>query len=343
MLTSNGHAARGTKAAAENFFKKKELLPNDSITCAADINPDDLLKRLFDASGKLKADAQDKVAAYVRIRGGFNVNSVSQKAWAHFLSKLLSRKVLMMDSTRGNEPVSVVEPQEGKFLITRYALGNAPPAERGTGKQVEDRYWNGSREVTKEQIEELAEAIVKQVKKRGPFLSLSEFVNRRVTSDSTAKDLALCGALQSALDDEAVSINEPFREDVVPMSPQVKVGAGASAQTRSPKYPFPEAAAGPRRQGITGYVTQADILSTVGNSITPRSDTFTVRAMGEARSKDGKVVARAWCEAVIQRSSNFVDPTSQPDAVAASLTQVNKKFGRKFSIVSFRWLNTKEL
>jgi hypothetical protein len=48
------------------------------------------------------------------------------------------------------------------------------------------------------EIDELAAAIVRQVKLRGPFLSLSEFVNRRLDPSDTA--LSAKGALQAALD-----------------------------------------------------------------------------------------------------------------------------------------------
>ena len=137
--------------------------------------------------------------------------------------------------------------ETGKFLVTRHTLANAPPAERAVGQDIQNRYWNGSRELTAAQLRELATAIVCQVKKRGPFTSLAEFVNRRISSDTT---LAVSGALQSALDDPAVSLNEPFRND--------SLSGTEAVGSLKPVYPLPAAAKGPRRQGITGYVTQAD-------------------------------------------------------------------------------------
>jgi hypothetical protein len=224
-------------------------------------------------------------------------------------------------------------PEAGSLLIARHSLGNAPPAERAAGREREDRYWNGSREVSAAQVRELATAIVIQVKKRGPFLSLAEFVNRRVSRDT---ELALSGALQSALDDPAVSINEPFRSDIITGSERSSAGA--------PIYPFPEAAKGPRRQGITGYVTQADLLQSVGDRLTPRSDTFTIRAMGEARDANGVVRSRVWCEATVQRGAAYVDPGDDAATSAPSLKQsANLRFGRRFEVVSFRWLNPQEV
>jgi hypothetical protein len=170
------------------------------------------------------------------------------------------------------------------------------------------------------------------VKKRGPFLSLGEFVNRRLVREDA---LARCGALQAALDDPGVSINEPLRDGIVTGTESTSKG--------KPRYNFPAAAAGPRKQGITGYVTQADLLSSLGTSITPRSDTFTIRAMGEAKDDKGNVLMRVWCEAVVQRGADYVDPEDTASTATGSLKPVNALFGRRFDILSFRWLNAEEV
>ena len=77
---------------------------------------------------------------------------------------------------------------------------------------------------------------------------------------------------------------------------------------------------------------------------TVRGDTFKIRAYGEATSTDGNTVtASAWCEAVIQRLPEFVDPTNVPETAIASATNINQTFGRRFNIVSFRWLSKEEI
>ena len=50
-----------------------------------------------------------------------------------------------------------------------------------------------------EQMEALAEEIVAQIKRRGPFLSLSEFVNRRLSTDQAVDSLSLAGTVEAAL------------------------------------------------------------------------------------------------------------------------------------------------
>jgi len=331
LMLLQGGSKRNARQVAEDFLTGVAPLPNDAIKARLDTPPEEVIKSLFDAKGNPTKDAHQKIARFIRIEGGFNVNSVSEEAWAHLLSRLCSKPSLAMPSVTGSEPVTVVEPGEDKFLVSRYSLANALPAEQAAGKERQDRYWNGSRELTASQLRELARAIVRQVKQRGPFLSLAEFVNRRLT---TNVGLALSGPLQAALDDPQVSINETFRGDSL---------TGSEGKIRV-NYPFAAAAKGPRLQGITGYVTQADLLASLGPALSPRSDTFTIRALGEARDSKGVVRATAWCEAVVQRTGDYLDPGDDAATISASLKRpLNKQFGRRFQIVGFRWLTAADV
>jgi hypothetical protein len=99
-----------------------------------------------------------------------------------------------------------------------------------------------------------------------------------------------------------------------------------------------------RSTGIPGWLTQADVLQVLGPLISARSDTFKIRAYGEALSPDtGKVAARAYCEAIVQRMPVYVDPKNAETVRDAALTPLNKYFGRRFNIISFRWLNANEI
>jgi len=95
--------------------------------------------------------------------------------------------------------------------------------------------------------------------------------------------------------------------------------------------------------GIPGYLTQADVLQSLAPVITCRSDTFTIRGYGEAKDAAGKVIARSWCEAVVQRLPDFIDPVDSPDTAIASLSPVNQTFGRRFEIISFRRVPSTEI
>ena len=158
---------------------------------------------------------------------------------------------------------------------------------------------------------------------------MAEFVNRRLGTDETAQ----CGALQQAID-EADLNRDP--------------GSGAGAGFEIPAstvstyhYRNTAAGAGSSYQGAPGYLSQADLLTVLGNAATPRSDTFTIRAHGEAHDADNKRTAVAVCEAVVQRIPEYIDPADKTEAAATS--NANKSFGRRFEIVSFRWLSSGEI
>ena len=118
----------------------------------------------------------------------------------------------------------------------------------------------------------------------------------------------------------------------------------------------PEAAEGSRLAGIPGYVIQSDLLKPIANTLSVRDDTFRIRAYGEALDASGKVIARAWCEAIVQRVPEYLRlppmtpmcprACSMPAASSATTPRsstANRRFGRKFRIESFRWLNAAEV
>jgi hypothetical protein len=76
-------------------------------------------------------------------------------------------------------------------------------------------------------------------------------------------------------------------------------------------------------------VTPAQFSAAVGPLFSVRSDTFRIRAYGEALnpSDSSRIEAVAYCEAVVQRT-----PASAPAG-----------FGRRFIVVSFRWLSVDDL
>jgi hypothetical protein len=186
----------------------------------------------------------------------------------------------------------------------------------------------GRRTLTEDEIDQLARAIVKEVRRRGPFLSLADFINRRVGSDT---ELARAGAIQSALDSEEVEINRAFG------------GSRGVASEVTKRFAFPEAEEGPMAYGSPTVVKQADILTPIAPVLSARSDSFIIRAYGESVDKNGKVLARAWCEAVVERDREYVDSSDRPQVLPATLREVNKAFGRRYEIVSFRWLHPEEV
>lgn len=262
------------------------------------------------------------------VDGAFNVNSASVPAWKAMLSGLKGEDVPVRQTPgtpKTPRLTSTTDTPVSGLLVP--AGGEIPPNSLDDPKNPEQ--WTGFRSLTDYQIDELAKAIVKQVRLRGPFSSLADFINRRPGND---KDLALAGALQSALDDPTVSINADFRRG------GRSLPAGAAAG-----FEFPEAEAGVKAVGAPGYVKQGDLLTPLAPLIAVRGDTFLIRSYGEARDRNGKVTARAWCEAVVRRLPEYVDSGEPADLTGMPARAANRNFGRRFIIVSTRWLAPREI
>jgi hypothetical protein len=93
------------------------------------------------------------------------------------------------------------------------------------------------------------------------------------------------------------------------------------------------------------WLTQADILTALAPVLTPRSDTFLVRTYGEAvNPATNATEGRAWCEAVVQRVPEYLDAADAPEVLPADLTSaVNRAGGRKYKVISFRWLTRADI
>lgn len=322
-----GASGRSTQTVFEDFLSgKKNLLDQrfvpyqyagKSVTAA-------VTEVVGTSAG---SNGYKKVAAYQMLQGEWNVNSVSVEAWKAVLAGLHHTDFPIYDALQKTikNQVHVQTP------MSRFRLPNAG-YERGSGSSDESKRarWAGYRELSDDELTVLAEEIVKQVRERGPFLSLSEFVNRRL---SGSQEQQLSGALQAAID--ATPINNILLQD----------GRNIAANDISGyKYRNPAAALGNSTQGAPGSITQGHILNAIGNAVTVRSNTFTIRAYGESVDNNGNVLARSWCEAVVQRVPEYMDHRDDPHVKTDDLTsQVNRNFGRRFRIVNFRWLNDEEV
>ncbi|WP_367873756.1 hypothetical protein [Luteolibacter sp. Populi] len=278
-------------------------------------------------------EAYAKVGGWQMMQGAFNINSTSVAAWKAMLASVHDPEAMcnLVDPSKTSTALEALEPvKNGESRISRFRLPDSDSAENGAAPGT--AYWLGPREYKDAELETLAEHIVEQVRERGPFLSMAEFVNRRLGSDETAQR----GAIQQAIDDS--NLNRDPAEDA---------NAGfeiPEAQVADYKYANAKAGSGSSYQGAPGYLSQADILNVLGNAATPRSDTFTIRGYGEALDPDGKVLATATCEAVVQRFPEYIDTADLVEVQPAALqSMANQNFGRRFQVVSFRWLNPKEI
>jgi hypothetical protein len=251
------------------------------------------------------ADGHRKAAAHLLIDSPFNINSTSVDVWEALLNSTFGHDIPLSQ----NNTITLASAKNSAF--SRHLPANQKLLEDAKSALDNDlAKWNGHRRLTPQQIRRLAEETVVEVRKRGPFQSVAEFVNRRPGSD----ELAQAGALQTAIDRSGINS--------AVLNPAFNSGNGNTAD------------------GAPGVLTQADILTPLAPILTARGDTFRIRAYGEVGPANGPK-ASAWCEAVVQRVPEYLDSSEEPWVAPA--TTANARFGRRYEIIGFRWLNSSEL
>lgn len=285
--------------------------------------------------------AYETIASQLEVTGMINVNSTSVEAWKSWLKH--GREIRVPYLTDGG---ATTLDSEKSYAFPRTTIAGDQAATSGSSSSnplfPDASEFAGYRILSETQVDALAEEIVNEIRKRGPFLSLSEFVNRRVT---TYKDLAKAGVIQQALDtlsESGSSSKNPFQKL---QQNSFRITTSAPGDTA---HKFPEAALGYTAFGVPGWVRQADVLRPLAPRISARDDTFLIRAYGDARDRNdnSKILAKAWCEIVVRRKPAYVDPTDAPTVDPHSsgmVSEINRKFGRSFEISSFRWLNANEV
>lgn len=327
----------------------KTSVPADTNTTPVPATlPNPLLER-YNVSNDAELRDADIVASKLLLNGGFNINSTSEQAWRALLG---GTNRLGHDATGG-----LGGPAWDKVVFSRFSK----PTTNGTASA-----WLGYKQLTEEQTARLAQNIVREIRRRGPSISLADFINRRLfTSSDTLQpeDVRLKGPIQAAID--AVTTGTEAINSIDAGSPLAFLaGTGASSYKVLDAYgkvtldPFtagsstpgtPAPPYGTSGAGTPQFLTQADVLSTIGSQLSARSDTFVIRTYGEAldpvssMSATPVVMGRAWCEATVQRLPDYVDGSlpAQTDLRAAPdspARTTNQNFGRKYKIISFRWL-----
>ena len=296
----------------------------------------------------------DTAAAHLMLAGGFNINSTSEQAWRAVLG---GTNKLSHDPTGTNVGGSA-------YAGPVYSHFTKP-----TTNATND-IWKGYRQLTEVQIAQFAQNIVTEIRRRGPIVSLADFINRRLFDNGLfdpptgplQNDKRLKGTLQAALDattSGAQAINSsttsPSFTSLVGMDYEFPsatssyhpftTGSAPATGSAAPTAPYSSVGA-----GVPQYLTQADVLSTIGSGLSARSDTFVIRTYGETVNPTDatNITSRAWCEAVVQRLPDYVDATMAPEtqlstAAVSTAKTTNQAFGRKFKIVSFRWLSPNDI
>lgn len=324
------------ESVVDAFLNGEALMNPNLVRSQSSDTVSAIRSELIAASGQPISDAYRKAAAYQYVQGAFNVNSTSISAWKALLSGVAEQAV--------NAPPRIQEVSDSdydlsyntaqQYTFSRYRLSNHDAAfdqDAANTSSTTTRSspaahaaWQGYRDLTDAQLDELAENIVDEVKRRGPFLSLAEFINHRLGTNS-GDSRNLMGAIDAAI--AQTDINDQVESD---MGLSVDIGSmglpNQSYQTES------------SAKGIPAFFTQADLLQQIGPKLSARSDTFRIRAYGDSRHPISGEKYRAYCEAIIQRTPEYVETNLEPwDDPSLS------DWGRRFKIISLRWLTEDEI
>ncbi|MFA6288007.1 MAG: hypothetical protein WC661_11540 [Opitutaceae bacterium] len=338
------------------------------------------------------SDVRSKdAAAHLMTKGAFNINSTSHDAWVALLGGL--------DGLRVNNDVASDSVPFPRTLWQPVNNTKTGATYKSSGTGTDNDAYAGYRRLTGAEIDTLATELVKRVRARGPFVSLSHFINRSLVAASSAfnatindADISgnladsavpmgrgLSGPMQAAIDSAAAGLNT----FITTSSGDVVTGNGANAygdrvlfngelipggyipkgdnsitayfadmkvDWANTNWHFDESAPpgpyGRTSTGLPGWLLQGDLLQALGPALSARSDTFIIRTYGEVVNPADatQILARTWCEAVVQRLPEYCEPAvnaaaSQPSALVGA----NQTFGRRYTIVGFRWLSANDI
>ncbi|MDR2436411.1 MAG: hypothetical protein LBD33_03860 [Puniceicoccales bacterium] len=185
----------------------------------------------------------------------------------------------------------------------------------GNGEIIFPRIYNPNAgkcaSFSKYEVRNLAKHIVTLVKQRSLFPTLSAFINRELVENGTQ-----CGLLQRAI----------FNANINHKTCKHYISFGKN------KNWFNDAAAsGYLEEGLPEVLNQADVLQGIAHFISTRGDTFKIIARGSHAN------CEKCCEVIVQRMPIFAN-SGENAATDTTLSAANKKLGRRFSAILFRWL-----
>ncbi|MDP4611945.1 MAG: hypothetical protein NWT02_12215, partial [Opitutales bacterium] len=324
----------------------------------------------LDPARLINTQGFDLSAASVLVHGGFNVNSTSHTAWKAFLSGALGQSVETSYSATASNVVTAAA--MGRFFVPLLDEPSTVAADRTQINFNDPNSWAATRTLSVDEIDILAKRIVEEVKRRGPFLSLADFVNRRLEPDTNVVGdervyQEVLGALQAAINKVTLKdqkINYHFYDNKTGSGTKMTIKPNTDWTWPSPSNNFvvsteaQESMFGAPSSEIASqgglihsyspnFLSQADVLTKIGPSLTVRGDTYVIRSYGDSRNRvTDEVIAKAWCEAVVQRVAEPVDWDGSDDQLiqTQALDDVSQAdFGRSFKLVSFRWLTEAEV
>ncbi len=264
--------------------------------------------------------------------GAFNLNSVQPSAWLAVLRgsrvggdgdfRFVAAQVSSGTSGAVETAVSAADDlrfyrfpfsaQETYRADAGYAASTTtPPAEPNPSSPANTHLFRrGLRTIAPAATRALAARVVELLRQRqvaaGPFRTLEEFLAPSALFDGRS-------LLEAALDSTT--------EDGRPINDPTSVPEFSSQR-----------------------LTQGDLMTALAPVLLVRSDTFRIRAYGDAvNPATTATTARAWCEAIIQRLPEYREARQDPAIAPGELGATNQAYGRRFVVRTFRWLNQSDI
>jgi hypothetical protein len=274
----------------------------------------------------LRQQPSGRSSALLLQAGSFNVNSADAAAWAAVLRNCRTAKVEVFT-----------------FLEAAAASGTAADTAIGLDGTSGASFWRFSQSAQETFRADAGYAASSTVPPTAP--SVSSMANthlyrqgRRLLSDQQVNDFATAIAAASTLRQRA---SGPWRGLADFVAPEPSLGGQSALE-------YAIAAAGLNDdvgEFSSQWLTPADVLTSLAPVLFARSDTFRIRSYGDATNPfTREVESVAWCEAVVQRLPAYFDSSEPATTLPSELSSArNRQLGRRYQIVSFRWLNRSDL
>ena len=310
-----------------------------------------ILRRKADSSAVTAADLNGPErqvdgysAKHLLQNGAFNLNSISAPAWAavlrgvrfataavNFAYANVATNLGTTTISAGDATTTLVDPRLSNSRVAGYprfaqsaqetfesddSYVQSDPSTPANSANTQ-LFRRGIRFLSAAQVGSLADKVATRMRERqaasGPFLTLEEFLTPSpLFVDSAGNQISL---LERAIADA-----------------ELNTDAALGLTTTTMEF-------------SSQFLTQADIMTVLAPVLFPRSDTFVIRTYGEAvNPATGVAEGRAWCEATVQRVPDYVDSVDDASVPPALLTSpLNQTHGRRFKVVSFRWLTRSDI